>query len=109
MAMLSFCGVDVSKDRLDVVVLPGLQSFAAGNDAAGWAQPIARLRGFAISVSAAWRPTLVVGALSKERLLKRLTSFAFSFKLGPVLRRLWQFRSTPEFRGQPNAQCTPRV
>jgi hypothetical protein len=26
MAMLSFCGIDVSKDRLDVMVLPEQQS-----------------------------------------------------------------------------------
>src|SRR5215475_11249951 len=49
MAMLSFCGIDVSKDRLDVMVLPGRQSFAVRNDAAGWAELIARLRGFAIA------------------------------------------------------------
>jgi hypothetical protein len=35
MAMLSFCGIDVSKDRLDVTVLPGAQSFAVRNDTAG--------------------------------------------------------------------------
>ena len=28
MAMLSFCGIDVSKDRLDVMVLPDEQSFS---------------------------------------------------------------------------------
>src|SRR4029077_17895215 len=49
MAMLSYCGIDVSKDRLDVIVLPGQQSFAVPNDAAGWAELIARLRCFAIA------------------------------------------------------------
>ena len=49
MAMLSFCGIDVSKDRLDVMVLPEQQSFSVGNDAAGWAELIARLRGFTIA------------------------------------------------------------
>jgi transposase len=47
--MLSFCGIDVSKDRLDVMVLPGQQSFSVGNDAAGRAELVARLRGFAIA------------------------------------------------------------
>jgi transposase len=47
--MLSFCGIDVAKDRLDVMVLPGQQSFAVRNDAAGCAELIARLRGFAIA------------------------------------------------------------
>jgi hypothetical protein len=50
--MLSFCGIDVSKDRLDVMVLPEQQSFAVRNDAAGWAELIARLRGFAIAAIA---------------------------------------------------------
>jgi transposase len=49
MAMLSFCGVDVSKDRLDVLVLPEQQSFSVSNDVAGWAEVVARLRGFAIA------------------------------------------------------------
>jgi len=49
MAMLSFCGIDVSKDRLDVMVLPEHQSFAVRNDASGWAELIARLRRFAIA------------------------------------------------------------
>ena len=49
MTILSFCGVDVSKDRLDVMVLPEQQSFSVRNDAAGWAELIARLRGFAIA------------------------------------------------------------
>jgi transposase len=49
MAMLSFCGIDVSKDRLDVMVLPEQQSFSVRNDPAGWAELIVRLRGFAIA------------------------------------------------------------
>src|SRR5215471_17800147 len=49
MAMLSFCGVDVSKERLDVMVLPEQQRFSLRNDAAGWAELIARLRSFAIA------------------------------------------------------------
>jgi transposase len=49
MAMLSFCGIDVAKDRLDVMVLPEQQSFAVRNDAAGCAELIARLRGLAIA------------------------------------------------------------
>jgi transposase len=49
MAMLSFWGIDVAKDRLDVMVLPEQQSFAVRNEAAGWAELIARLRGLAIA------------------------------------------------------------
>jgi transposase len=47
--MLSYCGIDVSKDRLDVMVLPEQQSFSVRNDTAGWAELVARLRGFAIA------------------------------------------------------------
>jgi transposase len=47
--MLSYCGIDVSKDRLDVVVLPEEKSFSVGNDAAGWAELVEQLRGFSIA------------------------------------------------------------
>jgi transposase len=49
MAMLSFGGVDVSKDRLDVMILPDEQSFSVNNDAAGWAELVEWLRGFSIA------------------------------------------------------------
>ena len=49
MAMLSFCGIDVSKDRLDVVVLPEQKCSSVRNDAAGWAELVEWLRGFSIA------------------------------------------------------------
>jgi transposase len=49
MAMLSFCGIDVSKDRLDVMLLPEAQSFSVSNDAAGWAKLVEQLRGSSIA------------------------------------------------------------
>src|SRR4029453_3658884 len=49
MAMLSFCGVDVSKDRLDVVGLPEGWFFSVSNDTAGWAELVARLRPLTVS------------------------------------------------------------
>src|SRR5262245_8137239 len=49
MAMLSFCGIDVSKDRLDVVVLPEGWFFSVSNDTAGWAELVARLRPLTVS------------------------------------------------------------
>src|SRR5262247_941398 len=49
MAMLSFCGIDVSKDRLDVVVLPEGWFFSVSNDTAGWAELAARLRPLTVS------------------------------------------------------------
>ena len=49
MAMLSFCGIDVSKDRLDVVVLPEGWFFSVSNDTAGCAELVVRLRPLAVS------------------------------------------------------------
>ena len=47
--MLSFCGIDVSKDRLDVMVLPDEYSSSVPNDPAGWAVLVEQLRGFSIT------------------------------------------------------------
>ncbi len=47
--MQSVCGIDVSKDRLDIMVLPEQQCFSVRNDAAGWAELVERLRGLSIS------------------------------------------------------------
>ena len=49
MAMLSFAGIDVSKDRLDVMVLPEEHCSSVSNDAAGWAELVEQLRGFSIA------------------------------------------------------------
>ena len=40
---------DVSKDRLDVMVLPEEQCSSVPNDDAGWAKLVEQLRGFSIS------------------------------------------------------------
>ena len=49
MAMLSYGGIDVSKDRLDVMVLPEEQCSSVPNDTAGWAKLVEQLRRLAIS------------------------------------------------------------
>src|SRR5262249_4990541 len=49
MAMSSLCVVDVSKDSLDVVVLPEGWFFSVSNDTAGWAELVARLRPLTVS------------------------------------------------------------
>jgi transposase len=49
MAILSFGGIDVSKDRLDVMVLPEEQCSSVSNDAAGWAKLVEQLRGSSIA------------------------------------------------------------
>jgi len=38
MEKLSYGGIDVSKDRLDVVVLPEGWFFSVSNDTAGWTE-----------------------------------------------------------------------
>ena len=47
MEKLSYGGIDVSKDRLDVVVLP--EGWFLSNDTAGWAELVAGLRPLAVS------------------------------------------------------------
>jgi len=49
MTTLSFCGIDVSKERLDVMVLPEQQISSMRNDPAGWAHLVEWLRGFSIA------------------------------------------------------------
>jgi len=49
MAELSFGGIDVSKDRLDVLLLPEGLCFSVCNNAPGWAELIVRLRPLAVS------------------------------------------------------------
>ena len=49
MEKLSYGGIDVSKDRLDVVVLPEGWFFSVSNDTAGWVELVARLRALAVS------------------------------------------------------------
>ena len=45
MAMPSFGGIDVSKGRLDVMVLPEEHCSSVSNDAGGWAELVDQLRG----------------------------------------------------------------
>ena len=49
MTMLSFGGIDVSKDRLDVMVLPEERCSSVNNDATGWAELVEQLRGSSIA------------------------------------------------------------
>ena len=46
MITLSHARIDVSKDRLDVAILPHEQAFSVSNDNAGWAELIETLRRF---------------------------------------------------------------
>jgi transposase len=49
MATLSFGGIDVSKDRLDVLLLPRGMYFSVRNNAPGWTELVARLRPFTVA------------------------------------------------------------
>jgi hypothetical protein len=51
MAKRSFCGIDVAKHRLDVMVLPEELCWSVANDAAGWGELVARLRGLRTAAS----------------------------------------------------------
>jgi transposase len=49
MAMFSFGGIDVSKDRLDVMILPEERRSSVSNDATGWAKLVKQLSGSSIA------------------------------------------------------------
>ena len=49
MAEHFFCGIDVAKDRLDVMMSPEGLCFSVRNDAPGWAELVVRLRPLKIS------------------------------------------------------------
>src|SRR5436190_10676702 len=49
MEKLCYGGIDVSKDRLDVVMLPEGWFFSVSNDTAGWAELVEQLRGSSIT------------------------------------------------------------
>jgi transposase len=49
MAMLSFGGIDVSKDRLDLMILPEEKGSSVSNDSAGWVELVEQLRGSSIA------------------------------------------------------------
>src|SRR5258705_6455574 len=68
MEKLSYGGIDVSKDCLDVVVLPEGWFFSVSNDTAGWAELVARSRPLAVSAiglepSGGYRPGINPGLL----------------------------------------------
>ena len=66
MKMLSFCGIDVSKDRLDVIVLPEEQRSSVSNNRAGWTDLVERLRGG--SIAAIGQGEQLVRYIQTERL-----------------------------------------
>src|SRR5258708_14597688 len=86
MEKLSYGGIDVSKDRLDVVVLPEGWFFSVSNDTAGWAELVARLHPLAVSAiglepSGGYErgiiPALLAARLSGRRINpNKLRSFA---------------------------------
>src|SRR3974377_2521717 len=51
MIQQGYGGIDVSKDRLDVMVLPERQFFSVENSTAGCGELVQRLRGWAVAPS----------------------------------------------------------
>ena len=49
MALLSFGGIDVSKDQLDIMILPEQQCSSVSNDPAGWSELVEHLDGASIA------------------------------------------------------------
>src|SRR5262245_34076519 len=100
MAMLSFCGIDVSKDRLDVVVLPEGWFFSVSNDTAGWAELVARLR--PLTVQLALSRAVVTSAESSVPCSRRDcrcdVSTRTSFVSSPAPAACWP-RTTASMRG----------
>src|SRR5260370_36765009 len=126
MVMLCFGGIDVSKDRLDVVVLPEEECSSVPNDAAGWAELVERLRGFSITAigikpsggyeRGAMRALLAAGMPGRQVHSFKLRPFAgpsgvLSKKFPLVPRIIPSFRTViparPALRHTPPTERTP--
>src|SRR5437588_4407847 len=73
MEKLSYGGIDVSKDRLDVVVLPEGWFFSVSNDTAGWTELVARLRPLAVCASLEVYDQFELGRLLHRQVRRRGT------------------------------------
>ena len=88
MEKLSYGGIDVSRDRLDVVVLPEERLFSVSNDAAGWAElvedlPLASPPQLDGRSRARNHPCLARGGLSVRRINpNKLRQFARAARAG---------------------------
>src|SRR5258705_1493402 len=87
MEKLSYGGIDVSKDRLDVVVLPEGWFFSVSNDTAGWAELVARLHPLAVSAiglepSGGYQRGIIPALLAARLSVRRINPN----QLGPVAR-----------------------
>ena len=83
MAHLSHGGIDVASDRLDVVLLPEGQCFWVGNDAAGWAELVTRLRGFCIAAigieaSGGYERGVIRALLAEGISVRQINPFSFA-------------------------------
>ena len=101
MAMLSFCGIDVSKDRLDVVVLPEGWFFSVSNGTAGWAELVVRLRPLTVSAiglepSGGYERGIIRALLAAGLSVRRSTRT--SFVSSPVPAACWP-RTIASMRG----------
>ena len=82
MAELSFGGIDVSKDRLDVLLLPEGLCFSVCNDTPGWAELIVRLRPLAVSAiglepSGGYERGIIRALLAAGLSVRRVTRTSF--------------------------------
>ena len=74
-----YCGIDVAKDRLDVMVLPDRKSFSVDNNAAGYSELVKRLRGLAIAAigiepSGGYERAVIRALLAADLSVRRINS-----------------------------------
>src|SRR4029077_12677866 len=65
-------GIDVSKDRLDVMVLPDRKSFSVDNNAAGYTELVKRLRGLSIAAIGSYERAVIRALLAADLSVRRI-------------------------------------
>ena len=95
-----YTGIVVSKDRLDVMVLPARQCFSVANDRAGWVKLIEQLRGWrvvaiGIEPSGGYERGVIRALLAVGLSVRRIRT---SFVSSPVPAAFWP-RTIGSMRG----------
>jgi hypothetical protein len=102
-----YCGIDVAKDRLDVMVLPDRKSFSVDNNAAGYSELVKRLRGLSIAAigiepSGGYERAVKMDYIRDSRPAKWVKRPICAAKISSCRCRLWVKRDRANSR-----QCRP--